>query len=316
MIDAKLNSLGAQSVIPRIDCDVDFKDDALNWIEKVFFFLSEGSKEKSQTQTPTIKLELPDMEEATLTKREILTQGESSTATYHIVLDNSDNNIKYESGDCIEVIPENPDKLVTEVLEVLKADAQQPINGGGKVFFDLLKYQYELTKLTRKVVRNYQASTSQANLLELINNPDELNKYIADKDVLDLITDYPSNIDGESFVKTLAPLNSRYYSIASGYKAFPDEIHLTIKTIRFAARERQYEGAASTYLNEYLKVGTNINFRFIPSPTFHLTENKDTPVILIGVGTGIAPYRGFLQDRMVENIKDRTWLIWGDKKTK
>jgi len=314
MLDTKLNSLGAQSIIPRIDCDVDFKDDALNWIEKVFLFLSEGSKEKSQNPPLNIKLEVPDMEEATLTKREVLSKGESYSATYHIVLDNSMNNIQYESGDCIDVIPENPDKLVTEVLNVLKADAKQPINGGGKAFFDLLKYQYELTKLTRKVVRNYQATTSHAHLLELINNQDELNKYIADKDVLDLITDYPSNVDGESFVKILTPLHSRYYSIASGYKVFPDEIHLTIKTIRFAARERQYEGAASTYLNEYLKVGTNISFRLISSPTFHLPEIKDTPVILIGVGTGIAPYRGFLQDRKIHNIKDKTWLIWGDKK--
>nr|WP_321412267.1 flavodoxin domain-containing protein [uncultured Carboxylicivirga sp.] len=313
LVDAQLQALGAQSVIPRVDCDVDFKGDALDWIEKVFHFLSNNTQ-KELTSSPSIDFKEPDMLEALLTDRYMLTKGDQDKATWHIVMDNSENKVEYQSGDCIEIIPENPDQLVAKILDILHIDSEEFIDDSKQSVFELLKYKYELTKLNRKVVRNYYAATSQLSLSILINDQETLNKYVSKKDVLDLITDYPSDIDAATLTKILSPLQSRYYSIASGYKATPDEIHLTIKTIRFEEQARFYEGAASVYMNEGLQKGTKVHFRLIPSLGFHLPEDSSTPVILIGIGTGIAPYRGFLQDLKKENVKDQAWLIWGDKK--
>lgn len=316
LIESRLDQLNANAVLPRVDCDLDFKESALGWIESAFLYLKNQSTApiKAESESPSINLEIPEMLQTTLIQRAILTKGKKEKATYHVVLDNSNHQIKYQSGDCIEVIPENPDKLVSKIVEALKIDARQPINGGGHAIYDLLKYKFELTRLTRKVVRNYQVVTSNESALNLINNKENLKRYVESKDVLDLLNDFPSNISGEALVKVLIPLHSRYYSIASGYEAHPNEIHLTIKTIRFEYQNRQYLGAASTFINEGLSEGSKIHFRLIPNNTFHLPETKQSPVVLIGVGTGIAPYIGFLQDKQAKGIGSKTWLIWGDKK--
>nr|WP_321452763.1 flavodoxin domain-containing protein [uncultured Carboxylicivirga sp.] len=316
LIDEQLNTKGAQSIMPRIDCDVDFKDDALKWIENVYYHITNTNKESNNKEVtpPAIEFNEPELLQATLTKRKILTKGRHEKATYHIVLDNSVNKIEYQSGDCIEIFPENPDQLVTQLIATLQIDPNLHLAHNDKTIEQQLKYDYELTKLNRKVVRKYQSITASKDLQALIDNHEELNHYVADKDVLDLVKDYPASISAESFIKILSPLQSRYYSIASGYKAYRDEIHLTIKTIRFEAGERQYEGAASTYINEGLQKGSTVKFRLTPSPTFHLPDNDKTPVIMIGVGTGIAPYLGFLQDRKASDTKGNNWLIWGDKK--
>lgn len=316
MIEERLSELGANALLPRVDCDVDFKDTAIAWIEQIYSHLSENS-----TSAPapldtyaSINMNMPAMHHSTLKERKILTKGDKENATYHVVLDNETNHIQYQSGDCIEIIPENPEQLVVNIINTLNIDTNVTINGSGHAIYHLLKYKYELTKLTRKVVRSYQSTTAHAKLIELVDNKEALTKYIATKDVLDLLLDYPSTVTGEQLIKILMPLHTRYYSIASGYRATPNQIDLTIKTIRIENEQRQYEGAASVYLNESLKEGTKVHFRLVPNSSFYLPEQNDLPIILIGVGTGIAPYRGFLQDRKDLNIKNKTWLIWGSKK--
>ncbi len=316
MIEERLSELGANALLPRVDCDVDFKATAIAWIEQVYSCLLENSTSAPAPldKTASINMDMPEMHHSTLKERKILTRGDKEKATYHVVLDNENNHIQYQSGDCIEIIPENPEQLVIDIIHTLNIDTNATINGSGHAIYHLLKYKFELTKLTRKVVRSYQSTTVNAKLLELVDNKEALTEYISTKDVLDLLLDYPSTVTGEQLIKILMPLHTRYYSIASGYRATPNQIDLTIKTIRIETAQRQYEGAASVYLNESLKERTKVHFRLVPNNSFYLPEQNNIPVILIGVGTGIAPYRGFLQDRKSLNIKNKTWLIWGSKK--
>ncbi|MCU4174795.1 diflavin oxidoreductase [Carboxylicivirga sp. N1Y90] len=314
-LDKRLQTLGAKAVIPRIDCDLEFRETALSWIEKVFSHLrsEDVSSDAKDQALPEIQIDAHDMLQSKLLKRYAVSKGDAGSAVYHIILDNSQTKIAYEAGDCIEIIPENPETLVDQIIKTLGIDSDIHINGSGFAIRDLLKYKYELTKVSRPLVKKYQALTNHEELLRLVNNKEELKAYANRADVLDLIKDFPASINGEQLTSILSPLHSRYYSIASGSKAYPEEIHLCIKTVRFEANARKYEGAGSVFMNEGLAENTRVNFRHIPNASFHLPEDNNTPIILIGVGTGIAPYRAFLNDRKAQNILDQTWLIWGDK---
>ncbi len=314
LIEERLIELGAVAAVPRINCDLDFKDSALDWIKQVFGYIRGELEQNTGNLDESISIDVPDLKNSTLLKRIQLSKGHQDKASYHIVLDNSKTNIPYKGGDCIEIIPENPDKLVEALVEKLGIDTQTTINGSGKGIIQLLTYNYELTKLTRNLVKAYQLATSNEALLALISDKEKLKTYADNADVLDLISDYPGAMSGEDFIKLLRPMHSRYYSISSSYDVHPDEIHLCIKTVRFEAAERQYEGAASVFMNEGLKEGASIPFNHVPNQSFHLIDDSQKPVILIGVGTGIAPYRSFLQDRKAHQSLGKTWLIWGDKK--
>lgn len=314
LLDQRLRELKATPVIPFVDCDLDFRETALSWIEKAFEYIGSRDNNSEAPKQPKTEIETPSMLEGKLLNRYAISKGDKQSATYHLVIDNSLTKVAYQSGDCIEIIPENPGDLVNKVIKALNTSSDETIDATAFTLLDLLKYKYELTKVSRPFVKKYQALTNNENLLQLVNNKEQLKAYAEGADVLDLITDYPSKITGEQLCNILTPLHSRYYSISSGALAYPDEIHLCIKTIRFEANERKYEGAGSVFMNEGLIENTRVNFRHIPNASFHLPEDKNTPVILIGVGTGIAPYRAFLNDREVQNSKKNTWLIWGDKK--
>ncbi|TRX71551.1 sulfite reductase flavoprotein subunit alpha [Carboxylicivirga sp. M1479] len=311
LIDQQLKKLQAKPIINRVDCDLDFKKSALQWIQNTHDTLV-GINKPTETISKA-ELEAPDFMTATLKSRKQLTKADVEQAVYHIELDNCQNQVKYAAGDCIEIIPSNPQKLVAEIISKLKLDGSQTLISYNHSLEYALTYQFEITKLSRLVIRRYLKVYKGSELDKLYNNREELRAFISNSDVLDLITDYPGSMDADEFVSTLQPINSRYYSIASGYQKNPKQIDLTVKTVRFQLKERQYQGAGSTYVNESLEEGTNINYRLVANPSFHLPETKDTPVILIGVGTGIAPYRAFLQDLEAQNIRKKAWLIWGDK---
>lgn len=310
-IEKQLQQLGAQPIIGRVDCDLDFKKPALQWIQNSYDAIVGVKKDDELTIQPEIKE--PDFNSATLNKRVLLTKGDTQQGVYHLELDNTQNKVDYAAGDCIEIVPKNPLKLVNRIIETLSLTQSQELISYNHTLEYALLYHFEITKISRPVIRRYLKITNHQALQELYNNKEELRQYLASADVLDLISDYPAAMDADEFVSILQPIHSRYYSIASGAKAKSNQIDLTVKTIRFQHKEREYEGAGSTYVNEGLEEGTVINFRLVSNPSFHLPDNPETPVILIGVGTGIAPYRAFLQDLKAQDLKNKAWLIWGDK---
>ncbi|MBK3516973.1 diflavin oxidoreductase [Carboxylicivirga marina] len=311
MIDAQLQKLNAQAIINRVDCDLDFKKSALQWIQNSYDTIVGIKKESKKVNDAQI--ELPDFITTTLKKRKQLSKAKLEQGVFHLELDNTNNHVDYAAGDCIEIIPSNPQKLVNQIIETLNLDKSQELVSNKHSLEYSLLHQFEITKLTRPVIRRYIKINTSSELTALHNNKEQLRNYINNADVLDLIIDYPCKMDADEFVSILQPIHSRYYSIASGYKSKPKQIDLTVKTIRFQQKEREYEGAGSTYVNEGLEQDAKINYRLVSNPSFHLPEDTSTPVIFIGVGTGIAPYRAFLQDLEAQEIKNKAWLIWGDK---
>ncbi|MBS2212827.1 flavodoxin domain-containing protein [Carboxylicivirga mesophila] len=309
-IEKQLQKLGAQAIMSRVDCDLDFKKPALQWIQNSYDTIT-GIKKEAPIAEPEITE--PDFISTTLTKRQQLTKGETPQAVYHIELDNTTNKVDYAAGDCIEIIPSNPIKLVDQIIDTLNLDQSQQLISNSHTLEYALLHQFEITKLTRPVIRRYMKINTNERLKRLYNDKEALRDYLVSSDVLDLIKDYPCQMDADEFISILQPLHSRYYSIASGAKAKANQIDLTVKTIRFQQKEREYEGAGSTYVNESLEEGAEIHFRLVANPSFHLPDDAATPVIMIGVGTGIAPYRAFLQDLEAQGIKNKAWLIWGDK---
>jgi sulfite reductase (NADPH) flavoprotein alpha-component len=311
MVDEQLKKLNAQAIINRVDCDLDYKKTALQWIQNSYDTIV-GIK-KGKASDPEVSIDEPDFIATKLLRREQLTNADIEQPVYHLELDNTQNQVAYHAGDCIEIIPSNPQKLVAKIIDTLKLDKSQELVSYNHSLEYSLLYQFEITKLTRPVIRRYMKINMHDDLTELYNNKERLREYLSHSDVLDLISDYPCEMDADQFISILQPIHSRYYSIASGAKAKPGQIDLTVKTVRFQQKEREYEGAGSTYVNEGLEEGKTINYRLVSNPSFQLPEEPDTPVILIGVGTGIAPYRAFLQDLEAQNIKKKAWLIWGDK---
>ncbi|MBR8536013.1 flavodoxin domain-containing protein [Carboxylicivirga sediminis] len=309
-IEKQLQKLGAQAIMSRVDCDLDFKKPALQWIQNSYDTIT-GVKKEAPIAEPEITE--PDFISTTLTKRQQLTKGETPQAVYHIELDNTTNKVDYAAGDCIEIIPSNPIKLVDQIIDTLNLNQSQQLISNSHTLEYALLHQFEITKLTRPVIRRYMKININESLKRLYNDKEALRDYLVSSDVLDLIKDYPCQMDADEFISILQPLHSRYYSIASGAKAKADQIDLTVKTIRFQQKEREYEGAGSTYVNESLEEGAEIHFRLVANPSFHLPDDPATPLIMIGVGTGIAPYRAFLQDLKAQGIKNKAWLIWGDK---
>ncbi|MCT4643338.1 MAG: flavodoxin domain-containing protein [Carboxylicivirga sp.] len=311
MVDEQLKKLNAQAIINRVDCDLDYKKTALQWIQNSYDTIV-GIK-KGKASDPEVSIDEPDFIATKLLRREQLTKADIEQPVFHLELDNTQNQVAYHAGDCIEIIPSNPQKLVAKIIDTLKLDKSQELVSYNHSLEYSLLYQFEITKLTRPVIRRYMKINMHDDLTELYNNKERLREYLSHSDVLDLISDYPCEMDADQFISILQPIHSRYYSIASGAKAKPGQIDLTVKTVRFQQKEREYEGAGSTYVNEGLEEGKTINYRLVSNPSFQLPEEPDTPVILIGVGTGIAPYRAFLQDLEAQNIKKKAWLIWGDK---
>ncbi|WP_430811326.1 MULTISPECIES: diflavin oxidoreductase [unclassified Carboxylicivirga] len=310
MLDNQLKKLGAIPLMSRVDCDLDFKKAALQWIQNSYDTIADVKKDPLK---PDLKLDKPDSIATTLIRRRQLTKTKVEKAVFHIELDNTQNTVEYAAGDCIEIIPSNPPTLIRRIIEKLNLDETQHLISYNRSLEYLLHRQFEITRLTRPVLRRYMKLNKAQALADLYNNKEALRAYLNNADILDLISDYPCPMDADEFVSILQPIHSRYYSIASGYKAHPEQIDLTVKTIRFQHKKRQYEGAGSTYVNEGLEEGATVHFRLVSNPDFHLPGDSSTPVIFIGVGTGIAPYRAFLQDMEAQGIKNKAWLIWGDK---
>lgn len=320
-LDARLAALGATRLEPLVECDVDFEAPSETWKAGV---LAHIQADRADGPVPAQGPHLVPIGRtshsrkqpfaAAVLENDRITGRHSSKDVRHVVLSLEDSGLTYEPGDALGVWPTNPPALVDEVLGLLKlsGDSRVRLDDETLTLRDALAHRLELTLLGRGFLETYARRFDVAALTALLE-PDQraaLNTYLARRQVVDVLHDHPRDLDAQDLAEVLKRLTPRLYSIASGPDANPDEVHVTIAVVRYDAFDRAHLGSASNYLAE---PGETVPVYIAPNTRFRLPSDPDTPVIMIGAGTGVAPYRAFLEAREAAGASGDNWLFFGDR---
>ncbi|MDF2963834.1 MAG: subunit alpha of sulfite reductase [Paenibacillus sp.] len=326
--DKRLEELGGERLVARVDCDVDFDEPAAEWMNNVLGSLSETSAVPSIVSGAGAAVESGSDSEYSRTNpfhAEVLENLNlngrgSDRETRHIEISLEGSNLQYEPGDCLGIYPENHPRLVDELIEAMGWKAEEPVtinkNGDMRPLREALLSTYEITVLTKPLLEQAAKLTSSNSLKELLEagREQELRTYINDRDLLDLVQDFSlKGVPAGEFVSILRKIPARLYSIASSSKAYPDEVHVTVRTVRYETQGRDRYGVCSVQLAERVKPGETLPVYIQHNPNFKLPESPDTPIIMIGPGTGVAPFRAFLGEREESGAEGKTWLFYGDQ---
>lgn len=321
-IDQSLAKLSAKSILPILKLDVDFDDEADLWINdfvNVFAEKPSGSLSPSSvvnTAPSSVVYSRKNPFRATVIDKVKITGRTSDKEVYHVELSLEGSGITYEPGDSVGILANNPPQLVEAILKHSGFDGSEPvkIKEGSFPLSEVLSEHLEITVLNREVIQKYQEKSGNEKLQEIIANDQELDKYLYGHDVLDLLEDFPATISAQDLADVLRNFPARLYSISSSQDAVGEEVHITVATVRYSNRGRSRGGACSTYLADRIEVDSQVSVFIEKNPAFKLPDNEETPVILIGVGTGVAPFRSFLQHREANNQKGKTWLFFGERR--
>ncbi len=321
-IDMRLEQLGAKRVTDRIDCDIDYENPASTWLSSSMpqFAASAGSSGTALENLPEAP-EIPGSNRqnpyaATLVTNKRLSGANSDKDIRHFEFDLTDSGLKYEAGDALGVIPVNDPVLVNLLLTQLNADYQTPVPGFDRNLGDLLTYQFEISEPSRKLIEWVGQHTTNQELRHVLQHDDKdaLGVWLWGKDTLDLLQlDLSRAVSIPEFVALLRPLQHRAYSISSSPAAHPNQVHLTIASVRYHSAGRARSGVCSTYLAERVGRGEKPAIFISPNKAFRIPANSDAPLIMVGPGTGIAPFRAFLQERQASGAKGKNWLFFGDQ---
>ena len=317
--DERFEQLGATRIFPRIDCDVDFDDPYDEWKKGVLDALGASaapaavSSDDSSEDGFSKKNPFP----SAILRNENLNGDGSQRETHHIELSLEGSGLEYEVGDALGVYPRNDETLVDEVLANLpfKPSDEVPLPDGSEgALRDALVEHYDIRNLNKKFIQNWQQRSGSPYLRALVEGDDKAayDDFCWGREVIDLITDHPADFeDAEEFVGALKKLQPRLYSISSSPNAHPGEVHLTVGIVRYHSKYRDRGGVCSTFLSDrsdLAKPGVFLH----SNNAFRLPENGDKPVIMVGPGTGIAPFRAFLEERQVSEAKGANWLFFGN----
>ncbi|MFA5329940.1 MAG: assimilatory sulfite reductase (NADPH) flavoprotein subunit [Prolixibacteraceae bacterium] len=321
-IDQALLNSGAKQILPVLTLDVDYEDDADAWIEQFTNLFAESEAVSVQSGTSVIhaaksvEYSRKNPFRATVIDKVKITGRDSDKEVYHVELSLEGSGISYEPGDSVGILATNPPELVSTILEQTKLDGTETVmlKDGEYSLKVALSDRLEITVLTREVIQKYQEKTGNVELLQLIENDEQIDKYLYAHDVLDILEEFPIQLNAQELVEILRSFPSRLYSISSSQDSVGDEVHITVATVRYSRNGRQRGGACSTYLADRIEIDSQVSVFIEKNPSFKLPENQETPVILIGAGTGVAPYRAFLQHREANDLKGKTWLFFGERR--
>ena len=322
--DARLESLGGNRLFERKDCDVDFDDDFAEWSDgalKAFssvLTLDSNNSSVSTTTKTAVKYSRKNPCQSELSERINLNGTGSAKETMHLEFDLSGTGLTYEAGDSLAVQPKNSDELVSSLLETTQFDPSTSVSIKDETYSlgEALKSALDITTLSVPFLTRYNAIANNQALAGLLEDEDKSNiqNYINGRDLIDVLIDYPAKeLTAQSLVDLLRKLPPRLYSIASSQKANPDSVHLTVAVVRYETHGREREGVCSTFLANRLDVDMTADVFVTPNKNFKLPENTEAPIIMVGPGTGIAPFRAFMQERKALGAKGKNWLFFGDQ---
>jgi len=309
-IDRRLAELGAVRIHQRVDCDVEFHQAASAWVSAIF------EKYTGKTKSAPVQINTANLHRlypALVKEKRRVNEG-SPTETYHIALAVDDPDFRYQPGDTVGIFPENQAELTNKILQQLNVSPGKTIQFENRPIEinKLLTEQFELTTTSKKLLENYQQLAQNPQLENLLKDEKKLQDYIRHRDVLDVMVEFPFSAKPEDFIAVLRKLQPRYYSIASSQRKHPGEIHLIVKLVQSEQNGRIRSGACSSYLNRWIEVGQKINLQLIPNEQFRM-QTGENPMIMIAAGTGIAPFRAFLEEQETQTFRGKNWLIFGEK---
>lgn len=323
--DNRLHALGAQRLLPRAEADSDYQTTADNWISQLLPELlnltQPADEEKLRRFVHNTVVQIDSQphqrnkpQSAVLRRVVRLTAPASEKHVCQVVLDISGTGLRYQTGDALGVYPENSPELVSELLGLLWFDGNERVTLKGKSYSlrEALLTQCELTINSAPVVAAYARLSNAPELLDMIADPQQLTAYAQCRPVADMVREFAVQTSAQAWADCLPPLMPRLYSISSSPLVSPDEVHLTAGVVEYSTDGRARYGAATRYLTHQLQPGDSVACFIEHNDHFRLPDDPEKPVIMIGPGTGIAPFRAFLQQRAAQQSGGKNWLITGN----
>lgn len=324
--DNRLEELGAHRLCDRIDVDIDFEEEANIWRKKIVLLLKKKiistsvfNKNNKICSIEPVKHTVYNKEyplTACLSTRRKITSRNSLKDVHHLEIDITDSNLHYQPGDALGVWYKNDLDLINELLELLrlKGTEKVQVKKESMSLSTALQKHYELTHNTSVVVKNIATISQDKMLLDLLRNQEKLNKFIAITPIIEMMHRVSFSITPQKLLQILRPMQPRFYSISSAQSEVGNEIHITVSVVRYKTNERFRTGGASGYLVDRIKENEKIRIFIEPNNNFRLPKNPNIPVIMIGAGTGIAPFRAFMQQRFTDDASGKNWLFFGNLK--
>ena len=308
-IDARLEALGAKRVADRVDCDLDFEKPAAHWIEQTLKTLAPpeaargtviavdfGARQQTAADTGPIEAEVSEWIN--------LNSSRSDEETIHLELAFDGAAPAYKPGDSLDLYAENDPAYVEQLLKSANLASDDGLRA------EFLKSR-DVTTLSLKAVETYAATTGHQYVKSLLDSG-EAKGWIAGRQLIDLVEHFPISLSAEQLRGLTRPLAPRAYSIASSRREVGEEAHLLVSAVRYESFGRARKGVASNFVAERLKKGARVRAKLKPNKHFAL-PSPERDIIMVGPGTGVAPYRAFVQERRATGAKGRNWLFFGDR---
>lgn len=316
--DQRLEAFGATRMFKRIDCDVDYDDEFVEWKDGVVQAM--GGLEQAVTTAEVAEDEAygkrNPFPSPVLNSYDLNGEG-SERETYHVELSLEGSGLEYQVGDALGVVPHNPATVIDEILPLLPFNVKEEVplpDGRMASLREALITSYDIRSLNKKLLDAWSERSGSPFLKALVEagSREEIEDFCRGRELIDLINDHPADFsDAEEFVGVLKKLQPRLYSIASSPKAHPDEVHLTVAIVRYNSYGRDRGGVCSTYLSD--RVGDVCAGVYLHhNDAFRLPEDLSKDVIMVGPGTGVAPFRAFLEEREATGAEGRNWLFFGN----
>lgn len=322
--DGFLEKLGAQRFIDRVDCDVDYSAPATQWRANALEIIKEAL---SVHQADVVQLPVGQSAQqsvlytkqnpypAVLVTNQKITGRDSDKDVRHIEIDLSNSGIRYQAGDALGIWYQNDPQLAQRILTVLQLDGtttvtvdEQPIS-----LLDALIHHYEITNSNPQLITALAELAANEKLTVLVQDKNELRHYAAQTQIIDVLQTHKVQLSGEQLISLLRRLTPRLYSIASSQNEVDEEVHLTVGLVEYSVGDETRQGGASGFLAERLEEGGTVKVFVESNNHFKLPEDSARDIIMVGPGTGIAPFRGFMQERESQEATGKNWLFFGDR---
>lgn len=313
-LDARFEALGAKRAYDRADLDLDFEKPAADWIKGALKALAPAEAPAGNVVAVDFRAAGGEDEEAELSREPVvvevidhvnLNSSRSDKETIHLALEFEDGAPAYEPGDSLEIFPENDPQLVEEILKATGLSGDEALRKA-------LLSERDITTLSVTTIERFAKATSHADAQKLVESG-EAKAWIEGRHLIDLLERFPVTLTADHLNTVTRPLPPRAYSIASSRKEVGDEVHLTVAAVRYETHGRARAGVASVHVADRIKNGAKLRVRVKPNKHFRLPADPATDIIMVGPGTGVAPFRAFVQERRATEATGRSWLFFGDR---